>query len=157
MFVPIFGTPPAGARISTVFLFVCWNKSPKNYTPPPVGREVNPLGVVTHGQRHKPFFLSSLACAQFLKPLYDAQVDSKHDGQLPKRGLQVHRNNTTRALVGEKYGAPSPTLRCCTPPFAQWQTIAHARLFNSIKLGNNSKFWKCDKDFASIFFLNPHS
>jgi len=34
-------------------LFVCLlEQNPKNYTPPPVGREVNPLGVITHGQRH---------------------------------------------------------------------------------------------------------
>jgi len=26
---------------------------------------------------------------------------------------------------------PSPTLRCCTPPFAQWQILAHASTFNS--------------------------
>jgi len=26
---------------------------------------------------------------------------------------------------------PSPTLRCYTPPFAQWQTLAHASTFNS--------------------------
>jgi len=40
-----------------VCLFVCLFveiKNPENYTPPPVGREVNPLGVVTHGQSHKP-------------------------------------------------------------------------------------------------------
>jgi len=40
--------------ITFVCLFVCWNKTRKNYTPPPIGREVNPLGVVTDGQRHKP-------------------------------------------------------------------------------------------------------
>jgi len=34
--------------------FVCWNKTRKPHTPPPVGREVNPLGVITHGQQHKP-------------------------------------------------------------------------------------------------------
>jgi len=38
-----------------ICLFVClleWN--PKKYIPPPFWREVNPLGVVTHKQRHKP-------------------------------------------------------------------------------------------------------
>jgi len=40
---------------SSICLFVCLlEPNPKNYTPPPVGREVNPLGVITHGQRHKP-------------------------------------------------------------------------------------------------------
>jgi len=28
--------------------------NPENYIPPPVGKEVNPLGVVTQGQMHKP-------------------------------------------------------------------------------------------------------
>jgi len=36
-------------------LFVCYFVAikPEIYTPPSVGREVNPLGVATHGQRHK--------------------------------------------------------------------------------------------------------
>jgi len=34
---------------------VCRHNKPKTKkTPPPVGREVNPLEVITHGQRHKP-------------------------------------------------------------------------------------------------------
>jgi len=54
---------------------------------------------------------TSLACAQSPKPLADAQVDSKHDGQLPKRQLQMPRTNTTRALPGEKYGATQPDIK----------------------------------------------
>jgi len=41
--------------MSVFFCFVCLLEyNPKNYTPPPVGKEVIPLGVITHGQRHKP-------------------------------------------------------------------------------------------------------
>jgi len=48
------GKKNASARRLPLFvcLFVCWNKTRK--TLPPVGKEVNPLGVVKHGQRHKP-------------------------------------------------------------------------------------------------------
>jgi len=54
----------------------------------------------------------SLACAQSPKSLSDAQVDSKHNGQLPKRGLQMPRMmNKTRALPGEKYGATQPDIK----------------------------------------------
>ena len=45
------GVCPLSPRLF-VCLFVCWNKTSKT-TPPPFGREVNPLGVITHGQRHK--------------------------------------------------------------------------------------------------------
>ena len=42
-----------------VCFFVCLfclfvDMNPENYIPPPVGKEVNPLGVVTQGQMHKP-------------------------------------------------------------------------------------------------------
>ena len=48
--------PGSCAWLSPFLLFFCLfvGKNPANYTSPPVGREVNPLGVVTHGQRHKP-------------------------------------------------------------------------------------------------------
>jgi len=44
---------------------------------------------------------TSLTCSQSPKLLPDTRADSKHDGQLPKRGLQTPRMNTTH----EKYGA----------------------------------------------------
>ena len=37
-----------------VCLFVCWNKTRKTILSLCGGREVNPLGVITHGHRHKP-------------------------------------------------------------------------------------------------------
>jgi len=41
-------------KILFVCLFVCLlDQTPKIYTPAPVGREVNPLAVVTQGERHK--------------------------------------------------------------------------------------------------------
>jgi len=76
---------------------------------------------------------TSPSCTQSLKSFSDAQVDSK--------ALKCSRS-TVRLLwtrlgvewparyVGRNMVIPSPTLRCCTPPFAQWQTIVHARIFN---------------------------
>jgi len=42
-------------HLAFVCLFVClMEQTPENHTPPPVRREVNPLGVITHGHRHIP-------------------------------------------------------------------------------------------------------
>jgi len=75
---------------------------------------------------------TSLACAQSHKPLSDARVGSKHDGQLPKRGLQMPGMNTTRSLLGEKYGAALPDIKMLYPPVRSVTNIYN--LF----FGNNS-------------------
>jgi len=59
---------------------------------------------------------TSLACTQSPKPLSDAQVHSKHDGQLPKRGLQMPRMDTTRALPRDKYSATYPDVKMLWTP-----------------------------------------
>ena len=38
------------------------------------------------------------------------------NGQLPKRGLQMPRMNTTRTLTWEKYGAAQPDIKMSYPP-----------------------------------------
>jgi len=83
---------------------------------------------------------TSLACAQSPKSLSDAQVDSKHDEQLPKRGLQMPRMNTTRALPGEKYGATQPDIKMLYPPVRSvTNTCARQHLqFKDCPKGNKS-------------------
>jgi hypothetical protein len=64
----ITASAPIYHQVGYVCLFVCWNKTRKiicrllwwggkytvTVTVNVMGREVNPLGMVTHGQRHKP-------------------------------------------------------------------------------------------------------
>jgi len=53
----IIGNPSSFYHTNFVCLFVCLFvgiKPEKSYSASCVGREVNPLGVITHGQRHKP-------------------------------------------------------------------------------------------------------
>ena len=51
--VPAFLKPHTGMACF-VCLFVCWNKPEIFFSASCVGRKVNPLGVITHGQRHRP-------------------------------------------------------------------------------------------------------
>ena len=59
---------------------------------------------------------TSLACAQSPKSLSDGRPGSKPDGQLPKRGLQMPKMNTTRALLGKNYDAAQPDMKMMYPP-----------------------------------------
>ena len=55
----VYGRCVSSKALSSLFVCLFVGMKPEKYTPPPVGREaalreVTPLGVVTHGQRHKP-------------------------------------------------------------------------------------------------------
>jgi len=75
---------------------------------------------------------TSLACSQSPKLFLMRKLIQTLRDALAPEGLGSKTTSwITCALLGEKYGAASPTLRCCTPPFSQWQIIAHTSTFNS--------------------------
>ena len=60
---------------------------------------------------------ASLACAQSPEPLSDARANSNSGGG-PKEDCQHWDEQPTR-YPERNMVLPSPTSRCCTPPFAQ--------------------------------------